>query len=153
VDLPACSPWALGVGSVDVGVNKISNYSNISNRLSLLAPAGFETANVTDDPAVKNAYFTFGGTSQATPVAAALFAIGKSIKPDATNDELRGIARMTAVSVDDKIAKDNKIIQFENFVKRLLEPQTGFRELTSISQGKDQLKISWQVLSGADRFE
>ena len=153
VDHPACSPWVISVGSVDVGQNKISNYSNISNRLSLLAPAGFETANVTDEPAVKNAYFTFGGTSQATPVAAALFAIGKSIKPDATNDELRGIARMTAVSVDDKIAKDNKIIQFENFVKRLLEPQTGFRELTSISQGKDQLKISWQVLSGADRFE
>ena len=153
VDLPACSPWVLGVGSVDVGVNKISNYSNISNRLSLLASAGFETANVTDEPAVKNSYFTFGGTSQATPVAAALFAIGKSIKPDATNDELRGIARMTAVSVDDKIAKDNKIIQFENFVKRLLEPQSGFRELTSISQGKGQLKISWQVLSGADRFE
>jgi hypothetical protein len=153
IDLPACSPWAVGVGSVDVGANKISNYSNISNRVSLLAPAGFETANVTDEPSVKNAYFTFGGTSQATPLIAALFAIGKSIKPDATNDELRGIARMTALSVDDKIAKDNKIIQFEPFVKRLLEPQSGFRELISTSQSKNQLKISWKILPGVDHFE
>jgi len=153
IDLPACSPWAVGAGSVEVGTNRISNYSNISNRLSLLAPAGFETANVTDEPSLKNAYFTFGGTSQATPLIAALFAIGKSIKPDATSDELRGIARMTALSVDDKIAKDNRIIQFEPYVKRLLQPQSGFRELTSTSLGKDQLKISWEILPGADRYE
>ena len=153
IDLPACSPWAVGAGSVEVGTNKISNYSNVSNRLSLLAPAGFETANVTDDPSVKNAYFTFGGTSQATPLVAALFAIGKSIKPDVTSDELRGIARMTALSVDDKIAKDNRIIQFEPFVKRLLQPQTGFRDLIATSLGKDQLKISWKILPEVDRYE
>ena len=153
IDYPACSPWVVSAGSIEVGKNIISNFSNVSNRLSLLAPAGFETANVTEDPNIKNAYFKFGGTSQSAPLIAALFAIGKSINPSASIDELRGIARLTSNSADDKISKDNKIINFEKFVRRLLDPQSGFRNLKSKTLEKESLRIYWQTLPGAETYE
>ena len=117
---PACQETVVSVGAV-TPEDKVISYSNVSNKLTLLAPTEFESATVPQDQKVDDAWVTsFGGTSAATPVIAALFAVGKSISPNASVDELVDVARSTSTSIDDAIVKDLRRVNFDKFVQKLL---------------------------------
>ena len=132
ISSPACLKNSVSVGAVNSN-GLIQSYSNISSDITLVAPTEFETANVADSVGQKNNWLeSFSGTSAATPVVAALFAIGKSIRPNASVSDLIRIARDSAISTDDVIVKDLKLVQFDSFVQMMLD-DTNFNESQPIS--------------------
>jgi hypothetical protein len=118
---PACDSLAVGVGAVEPDTGKISIYSNTDSRLKLLAPTGFEVATISADKSQKELWFdSFTGTSASAPVVAAMFAIGKSLRPDLEISSMLEIARETADRVDDIYVKDLRRVRFDKFVESLL---------------------------------
>ena len=129
---PACLKDSVSVGAINSN-GLVADYSNISESLTLAAPTEFETANVADSAGQKDNWVeSFSGTSAATPVVAALFAIGKSIRPDASVSTLIRIARETAIDIEDVIVKDVKLIQFDSFVRMMLNDAT-FEQIAKIT--------------------
>jgi hypothetical protein len=117
---PACQDNVVSVGAVSPE-DKVISYSNVSSKLTLLAPTEYESATVPQNPKVSDSWITsFSGTSAAAPVIAALFAIGKSISPNSSVDELIAVARSTSTSVNDSIVTDLRRINFDQFAKKLL---------------------------------
>ncbi len=118
IGLPACNSYAVSVGSHFVGAPILRNESNVSPNLTLIGPSGFLSS--TTGP--YQLWERSDGTSTATPVVAAMFAIGRQVKPTASVDELVLAARESAKRVDDILVKDLRLIQFDTFVKELLAP-------------------------------
>jgi len=151
---PACQDTVVSVGAV-TPEDKVISYSNVSNNLTLLAPTEFESATVPQDPKVVDAWVpSFGGTSAATPVIAALFAIGKSISPNSSVDELVEVARSTSTSIDDAIVKDLRRVNFDKFVQKLLGLKL-LGDVESISISKVELTkatIAWTSKTKPENF-
>ena len=151
---PACQETAISVGAVTPD-DKVISYSNVSSKLTLLAPTEFEAATVPQDPKVLDSWIpSFGGTSAATPVIAALFAIGKSISPNSSVDELVDVARSTSTSVDDSIVKDLRRVNFDKFVKKLLGLKL-VGDVKSISISKLELSnatLTWTSNTKPENF-
>jgi hypothetical protein len=63
----------------------------------------------------------FGGTSQATPFAAALFALGKQARPEANIAQIFYYIKKTAAPVDDIYVKQIPVIRPVEMVKALKE--------------------------------
>jgi|LauGreDrversion4_2_1035121.scaffolds.fasta_scaffold79434_1 hypothetical protein len=117
---PACQDNVVSVGAVS-SEDKVVSYSNVSKKLTLLAPTEYESATVPQNPKVVDSWIpSFSGTSAAAPVIAALFAVGKGISPNSSVDELVDVARSTSTSVDDSIVKDLRRVNFDKFAKKLL---------------------------------
>ena len=89
--------------------NERAPYSNFGARLDVMAPGGNLNedadgdgfpdgvlSSVFDPASGENTYAYFQGTSMAAPHVAGLVALMKSVQPDLTPDEVRGVLRDTA---------------------------------------------------------
>jgi len=144
---PACDPLVVSVGAV-TPQDEVISYSNISDRTTLLAPTEFETAYTTPDKTKKDAWFdSFSGTSAATPVVAAMLAVGRSVSPNASADELILAARSTATSIDDVVIKDLKRINFQSYVQKLLNLKSlaSIKTVTASQLTEKDVTVSWTV--------
>jgi hypothetical protein len=125
---PNCLPGVVSVASVNAtNPTTISDYSSISPDIDLLAPADFYSAS-TDG---KNA--RFGGTSQATPFAAAIFALGKEARPDANIAQIFYYMKKTAAPIDDAFVKKIPVVRPVEMVKALKEA-TELPKITLVKQ-------------------
>jgi len=125
---PNCLPGVISVASVNArNPETIADYSSISPDIDLLAPADFYSAS-TDG---KNA--RFGGTSQATPFAAALFALGKEARPDANIAQIFYFMKKTAAPIDDVYVKKIPVVRPVEMVKALKEA-TELPKITLVKQ-------------------
>ena len=151
---PGCQKSAVSVGAV-TPADKVINYSNISSDITLLAPTEYETATVpqkagktdswTDGQNGTSAFF--GGTSAATPVVSALLAIGKSVAPNLSMDQIIAAAVETGTVVDDRVVKGLKRVQFDKFVQKLLglKDEPGVKSLVIENATSKTADISWTV--------
>ena len=111
ISFPARHPDALAVGaSNDQG--KRSQYSNYGQGVSFVAPSSDPGAGrqgvTTTDVSLRNRGFNltgaytddFGGTSSATPLAAAVAALVLAANPRLTRTQVRDILRSTADKID-----------------------------------------------------
>jgi subtilisin family serine protease len=113
---PNCMPGVIAVASVSAeNPSQIQNYSSISPDIDLLAPAEFYSTGT------NGAEEMFGGTSQATPFAAALFALGKQARPEANIAQIFYYIKKTAAPVDDIYVKQIPVIRPVEMVKALKE--------------------------------
>jgi len=125
---PNCLPGVISVASVRAtDPATIADYSSISPDIDLLAPAEFYSAS-TDG---KNS--RFGGTSQATPFAAALFALGKEARPDANIAQIFYFMKKTAAPIDDAFVKKIPVVRPVEMVKALKEA-TQLPKITLVKQ-------------------
>jgi subtilisin family serine protease len=113
---PNCLPGVISVASVSAeNPTQIQTYSSISPDIDLLAPAEFYSTGT------NGAEEIFGGTSQATPFAAALFALGKQARPEANIAQIFYYIKKTAAPVDDIYVKQIPVIRPVEMVKALKE--------------------------------
>jgi hypothetical protein len=128
---PNCMPGVISVASVSsADPTQIATYSSISPDIDLLAPAEFYSTGT------NGADEMFGGTSQATPFAAALFALGKQARPEANIAQIFYYIKKTAAPVDDIYVKQIPVIRPVEMVKALKEA----KELPAITLVK-QIQI------------
>jgi subtilisin family serine protease len=98
---PACVSSAISVGSTDdgsygTGVDTVSNFSNSSPNLTILAPGRWIASSVPN-----GGYSNYSGTSMAAPHVAAAFAILKQQKPTASVSQLLNVLISTGKQVTD----------------------------------------------------
>ena len=128
---PNCMPGVISVASVSAeNPSQIASYSSISPDIDLLAPAEFYSTGTNGTEEM------FGGTSQATPFAAALFALGKQARPDANIAQIFYYIKKSAAPVDDVYVKQIPVIRPVEMVKALKEA----KELPAITLVK-QIQI------------
>jgi hypothetical protein len=113
---PNCLPGVISVASVMAqSPTQIAIYSSISPDIDLLAPAEFYSTGTNGTEEM------FGGTSQATPFAAALFALGKQARPEANIAQIFYYIKKSAAPVDDIYVKQIPVIRPVEMVKALKE--------------------------------
>jgi subtilisin family serine protease len=111
---PNCMPGVIAVASVRSDIPQtIALYSSISPDVDILAPADFFSAGSNNDEVM------FGGTSQATPFAAAIFALGKQARPEANIAQIFYFMKLTGAPVDDVFAKGIPIVRPVEMVKAI----------------------------------
>ena len=111
---PNCLPGVISVASVRSDTPQvIAPYSSISPDVDLLAPADFYSAGSNNDEV------PFGGTSQATPFAAGIFALGKQARPDANIAQIFYFMKLTSAPVDDVFVKRIPVVRPVEMVKAL----------------------------------
>jgi subtilisin family serine protease len=116
VRTPNCLPGVISVASVSAtDPSQIQNYSSIGPDIDLLAPADFYSTGTNGTEEM------FGGTSQATPFTAALFALGKQARPEANIAQIFYYIKKTAAPVDDIYVKQVPVIRPVEMVKSLKE--------------------------------
>lgn len=96
VDFPACLPDLISVGALThKGV--ITDYTNVSQNLTVLAPADIKSSNGS------GSYFIGAGTSSAAPVVAGTVALLKQAKPDATPAEIKKALQTSRKALNDLV--------------------------------------------------
>jgi len=116
---PNCLPGVIAVASVaSDDPRRIADYSSISPDIDLLAPADFMSAGMNGKDAV------FGGTSQAAPFAAGLFALGKEARPDANIAQIFYFIKQSAAPVSDVFVKRIPVVLPAEMVKALQSAKT-----------------------------
>ena len=116
VRTPNCLPGVISVASVSAtNPSQIQNYSSIGPDIDLLSPADFYSTGTNGTEEM------FGGTSQATPFAAALFALGKQARPEANIAQIFYYIKKTAAPVDDAYVKQIPVIRPVEMVRALKE--------------------------------
>jgi hypothetical protein len=98
---PACVSTAISVGSTDdgsygTGVDTVSNFSNSSSLLTILAPGRWIASSVPN-----GGYSNYSGTSMAAPHVAAAFAVLKQQKPNASVSQMLNALTTTGKPVTD----------------------------------------------------
>ena len=111
---PACFETAVSVGWVNE-IGMIHDGSNVSEKLTLLAPSELAAATILDF----GLYSAFGGTSGAAPVIGGLVAIARQVRPELTVDEFVDVARETGYSIDDFEVKGLPLVDFMALVETL----------------------------------
>ena len=116
---PNCLPGVIAVASVaSDDPRRIADYSSISPDIDLLAPADFMSAGMNGKDAV------FGGTSQAAPFAAGLFALGKQARPEANIAQIFYFIKQSAAPVSDVFVKRIPVVLPAEMVKALQSAKT-----------------------------
>ncbi len=95
ISAPACISSAISVGST-TKVDTVSSFSNSASFLDLLAPGGSINSSVPG-----NTFASFSGTSMAAPHVSGAIAILKSVKPDASIDQIENALKQTGALVTD----------------------------------------------------
>lgn len=116
---PSCEPGAISIGATEAD-GTIAEYSNISDKIDLLAPAPAKTASVFR----VNEYDKGSGTSNATPTVAGLFALGKQLRPDFSVDQLLSAMKATGKPTDDIIVKGLPLIDVKAFLNYITPGST-----------------------------
>ncbi|MFL2635819.1 MAG: S8 family peptidase, partial [Tepidiformaceae bacterium] len=111
---PACFETAVSVGWVNE-IGMIHEGSNVSEKLTLLAPSELAAATILDF----GLYSAFGGTSGAAPVIGGLVAIARQVRPELTVDEFVAVARETGYPIDDYEVEGLPLIDFLALVETL----------------------------------
>ena len=104
---PACISSVVSVGSTDDGssssdgssettLDEVSDFSNSSPELDLLAPGRWITSSYSE-----NYFATGSGTSQAAPHVAGAWAVLKSKAPNASVEQVLSSLKSTGVSITD----------------------------------------------------
>mgnify|MGYP001051785635 CR=1 FL=1 len=93
---PAAYPEVFAVAATDAADNR-APYSNYGDYIDAAAPGDAIASTYTG-----SRYAALSGTSMASPHAAALAGLIKSVNPDLTNEEIMDIMRKTAVDLGDK---------------------------------------------------
>ena len=96
---PSALPGIVSVGSVG-STDRLASYSNRGISLDVLAPGG-SGINGLRSTVPPSSYRSESGTSMASPVAAGVFALVKSLHPSWTNQQLLEQVLGTADSVDE----------------------------------------------------
>lgn len=106
INFPACTSSVVSVGSTDDGssgrddtettLDEVSDFSNSSPQLDLLAPGRWITSAFPE-----NYFATVSGTSQAAPHVAGAWAVLKSKAPDASVEQVISALKTTGVSITD----------------------------------------------------
>ncbi len=99
---PASSPDVMAVGATNQSDVR-AGYSNYSNKLDVVAPAGVPVANAPSAYINSNYYSSAGGTSLATPHVAGLAALIKASDPALTSSQIIALIKSRA----DKVAGMN----------------------------------------------
>lgn len=92
---PASSSEVIAVGATNSSDN-LQSYSNYSNKLEVVAPAGVPVANAPSNFINNNYYSNAHGTSLSTPHVAGLASIIKSTDSGLTRDQIRKAIRNRA---------------------------------------------------------
>lgn len=106
-----CLPGVIAVGATNnhsghaESIYEIASYSNVSADLDLLSPSTLFSEGL------NNQKQEFGGTSQATPFAAGVFALAKSARPDANMAQIFYFLKSYATPIDDIIVKGIPMLQ------------------------------------------
>jgi subtilisin len=95
---PASSSNAVAVGATNQNDARAS-YSNYSNKLDIVAPAGVPVANAPSARINSNYYANAAGTSLSTPHVAGLAGLIKSLRPDAGKNYIYNTIVNPAVKV------------------------------------------------------
>jgi len=138
---PAAYPEVFAVAATDAGDNK-APYSNYGDYIDVAAPGD---AIASTYPG--NQYAALSGTSMASPHAAALAGLIKSVSPDLTNEEVMDIMRKTAVDLGDE-GRDIYFGYGRIDVKRALEAA----EQTANTLGGFRLKFERRIEALRQRF-
>ena len=98
---PACISSAVSVGSTDDGSygttkDLVSDFSNSSPELDLLAPGRWITSSIPGGN-----FLPYPGTSMAAPHVAGAWAILKSKAPDASVEQVLSVLKQTGVPITD----------------------------------------------------
>lgn len=113
LNFPSCLPDVLAIGATNE-LGSITSYSNIAEKIAVLAPATIVAANS------NNGYFMASGTSSATPVVAGAIAILREVKPDATLIEIKKALATTNRYQHDSIWKNIPVLDIPSAIKALL---------------------------------
>ena len=138
---PAAYPEVFAVAATDAGDNK-APYSNYGDYIDAAAPGD---AIASTYPGSQ--YAALSGTSMASPHAAALAGLIKSVNPDLTNEEVMDIMRKTAVDLGDK-GRDVYFGYGRIDVMRALEAA----EQTANTLGGFRLKFERRIEALRNRF-
>jgi subtilisin family serine protease len=109
---PACLPEAFAIGATNEA-GAITTYSNIAEKIAVLAPATVIGANSL------GGYFIGGGTSSAAPLVAGALALLREAKPNASLSELRKALASTPIHVDDTTWKNIPVLYLPAAIKAL----------------------------------
>ena len=123
LDFPACLPEVVSVGAL-TSKGSITDYSNISKSITVLAPAEILSSNG------DGGYFIGAGTSSATPIVAGAVALLKQAKPDATPQELKLALQSTKSRISDVLWANLPILNLPAAIEAI---QTGKFELQPIT--------------------
>lgn len=111
---PGCEPGVIMVGATAAwDPYGVIGYSSISKNIDIVAPCNFTSTDT------NNGNMGFGGTSQATPFAAGVIALGKQVRPDLNMAQLFYYLKQSAYPVDDYEVKGIPLVQPVEFVKLL----------------------------------
>lgn len=150
VDYPACLPDLISVGAL-THTGEITEYTNISKNLTVMAPADIKSSNGS------GSYFIGGGTSSATPVVAGVVALLKQANPNATPADIKKALQTSRKGVDDlvwgnlpvlDIPRAIEVIKSGAFQPRKIESlgglsqseqyQDAIREIAKLKEAKTQ---------------
>lgn len=118
---PGCMPGPIMVGATNNhsgltdSIYDIAPYSNVSSDLDLFSPATLFSEGLNHEKQ------EFGGTSQATPFAAGVFALAKSARPDANMAQIFYFLKRYATPIDDGIVKGIPMIQPFEAIQALMK--------------------------------
>ena len=148
IEAPACISSVVSVGSTDDGSNEttrdeVSDFSNSSPLLDLLAPGSSITTSVPGD-----SFSEYDGTSFAVPHVAGAWAVLKSKAPTASVEELLSLLSNTGIPITDPrngLVKPR--IQVDAALNRIVQelPYTSGTRLTLTARPNPGFRFkSWQ---------
>lgn len=123
LDYPACLSEVISVGALK-STGEIQDYSNISNAITVLAPADVISANGS------SSYFIGGGTSSAAPVVAGAIALLKQANPSATPQEIKKALQSTRYRATDVLWGNLPILDLPTAIEAI---RTGKFDTQSIT--------------------
>lgn len=141
---PGCISTAISVGATRDTSNRVSNFSNSTSFLSLLAPGAGITSAVPG-----GSYERWSGTSMATPHVSAAWAIVRQKSPTASVTTVLNALATSGVAVADTNAITKPRIQVDAALRLVSSPPPVTRPiLTATAISSTEINLSWTFPAG-----